>query len=505
MDALQLLGEGFVGALTLQNLMWVVIGCVLGTAVGVMPGLGSSMAVALLLPVTFSLEPTAAFIMFSGVYFGGLFGDSTMGILMNTPGQASAIASTFEGHKMALNGRAAQALATAAIGAFIGGMVSSVLVVFMAPALAAFSTSFGPAEFFALAVFAFVATSSVVTDNAIKGLSALFIGLGIATIGIDGISGAQRFTMGSPNLFDGVSLVTVTVAVLALGEVIYVACLERHIAGKGMIRPKGRPWLSRAEFREALPAWLRGTAIGLPFGVVPAGGADIPTFLAYGVEKQLDKRRSTPKFGTGAIRGLAAPESAGNATTGMAMGALLALGLPISATAAIMLAAFRQYGLQPGPLLFERAPELVWALLASFFIAMVVLLVLNLPFAMLWAKLLLIPRPFLYAGITLFCALGIYATSGKVFDLLMLLAIGVVGFLMRALDFPLAPLIIGMVLGPLAETSLRDAAMSANGDFSVLVQSPIALVMYAVLLLVLGFAVRGRIMSRRREKAAVAA
>jgi len=504
MDALQLLGEGFVGALTLQNLMWVVIGCVLGTAVGVMPGLGSSMAVALLLPVTFSLEPTAAFIMFSGVYFGGLFGDSTMGILMNTPGQASAIASTFEGHKMALNGRAAQALATAAIGAFIGGMVSSVLVVFMAPALAAFSTSFGPAEFFALAVFAFVATSSVVTDNAIKGLSALFIGLGIATIGIDGISGAQRFTMGSPNLFDGVSLVTVTVAVLALGEVIYVACLERHIAGKGMIRPKGRPWLSRAEFREALPAWLRGTAIGLPFGVVPAGGADIPTFLAYGVEKQLDKRRSTPKFGTGAIRGLAAPESAGNATTGMAMGALLALGLPISATAAIMLAAFRQYGLQPGPLLFERAPELVWALLASFFIAMVVLLVLNLPFAMLWAKLLLIPRPFLYAGITLFCALGIYATSGKVFDLLMLLAIGVVGFLMRALDFPLAPLIIGMVLGPLAETSLRDAAMSANGDFSVLVQSPIALVMYAVLLLVLGFAVRGRIVSRRREKAAVA-
>lgn len=505
MDALQLLGEGFVGALTLQNLMWVVIGCVLGTAVGVMPGLGSSMAVALLLPVTFSLEPTAAFIMFSGVYFGGLFGDSTMGILMNTPGQASAIASTFEGHKMALNGRAAQALATAAIGAFIGGMVSSVLVVFMAPALAAFSTSFGPAEFFALAVFAFVATSSVVTDNAIKGLSALFIGLGIATIGIDGISGAQRFTMGSPNLFDGVSLVTVTVAVLALGEVIYVACLERHIAGKGMIRPKGRPWLSRAEFREALPAWLRGTAIGLPFGVVPAGGADIPTFLAYGVEKQLDKRRGTPKFGTGAIRGLAAPESAGNATTGMAMGALLALGLPISATAAIMLAAFRQYGLQPGPLLFERAPELVWALLASFFIAMIVLLVLNLPFAMLWAKLLLIPRPFLYAGITLFCALGIYATSGKVFDLLMLLAIGVVGFLMRALDFPLAPLIIGMVLGPLAETSLRDAAMSANGDFSVLVQSPIALVMYAVLLLVLGFAVRGRIVSRRAEKAAVAA
>ncbi len=500
METLQLLMDGFAGALTWQNLVWVLVGCLLGTAVGVLPGLGSSMAVALLLPVTFSLEPTAAFIMFAGVYFGGLFGDSTMGILMNTPGQASAIASTFEGHKMALNGRAAQALATAAIGAFVGGFIASVVVVFLAPVLADFSTQFGPAEFFALAVFAFVATSSVVTDNAVKGIAALFIGLGIAVVGVDGVSGAPRFTMDSPNLFDGISLVTVTVAVLALGEVIYVACLERHVSNRSMIRPQGRPWLTRAELREAAPAWLRGTAIGLPFGVIPAGGSEIPTFLAYGLEKRLDARRRIPKFGTGAIRGLAAPEAAGNSTTGMAMGALLALGLPISATAAIMLAAFRQYGLQPGPLLFERAPDLVWALLASFFIAMIVLLILNLPFAMLWAKLLLIPRPYLYAGITVFCAFGIYATSGSVFDLLMLLGIGLVGFLMRALDFPLAPLIIGMVLGPLAETSLRDATMSANGDFSVLVQGPIVLVLYGLLLVVLGLAVRNRLVARRAQR-----
>ncbi|MGO3222305.1 tripartite tricarboxylate transporter permease, partial [Microbacterium gubbeenense] len=486
METLQLLGEGFAGALSLQNLMWVLIGCVLGTAVGVMPGLGSSMAVALLLPVTFALDPTAAFIMFSGVYFGGLFGDSTMGILMNTPGQASAIASTFEGHKMALDGRAAKALATAAIGAFIGGMVASVGVVFLAPVLADFSTQFGPAEFFALAVFAFAATSTVVTDDTVKGLASLFVGLGIAVVGIDSVSGAQRFTAGSPFLFDGISLVTVTVAILALGEVIYVACLERHVKGGAIVRPKGRPWLSKREFREAAPAWARGTAIGLPFGVVPAGGSEIPTFLAYGLEKRLDKRRKDPQFGKGAIRGLAAPEAAGNSTTGMAMGALLSLGLPISATAAIMLAAFQQYGLQPGPLLFDRAPDLVWSLLASFFIAMVVLLILNLPFAMLWAKLLLIPRPYLYAGITVFCAMGIYASSGSVFDLAVLLVVGIVGFLMRALDFPLAPLIIGMVLGPLAETSLRDAAMSANGDFAVLVQSPIAIGLYGVLVVVLG-------------------
>ncbi|MDQ1126768.1 putative tricarboxylic transport membrane protein [Microbacterium sp. SORGH_AS 505] len=502
MDVLTLLGEGFAGALTPANLLWVLIGCLLGTAVGVLPGLGSSMAVALLLPITFSLDPTAAFIMFAGVYFGGLFGDSTMGILMNTPGQASAIASTFEGHKMALNGRAAQALATAAIGAFIGGMVASIVVVFVAPALADFSSRFGPAEFFALAVFAFAATSSVVADSAIKGLTSLFIGLGIAVIGIDGVSGAPRFTLDSPNLFDGISLVTVTVAILALGEVIYVACLERHMKDKALIKPTGRPWLSRRELREAAPAWLRGTAIGLPFGVVPAGGSEIPTFLAYGLEKRLDKRRKNPMFGKGAIRGLAAPEAAGNSTTGMAMGALLALGLPISATAAIMLAAFRQYGLQPGPLLFDRAPDLVWALLASFFIAMVVLLILNLPFAMLWAKLLLIPRPYLYAGITLFCGLGIYATSGSTFDLVMLLAIGLLGFLMRALDFPLAPLIIGMVLGPLAETSLRDAAMSTNGDFTVLVHGPITITLYALLAAVLVFSIRSKVVARRRAKSA---
>ncbi|SIL94205.1 integral membrane protein [Mycobacteroides abscessus subsp. abscessus] len=328
MDAISLLAEGFAGALTWQNLFWVVLGCLLGTAVGVMPGLGSSMAVALLLPVTFALEPTAAFIMFSGVYFGGLFGDSTMGILMNTPGQASAIASTFEGHKMALNGRAAQALATAAIGAFIGGFVSSVAVVFLAPWLADLSASFGPAEYFALALFAFVATSSVVTDSAVKGLLSLLLGLGIAVVGVDAVTGVPRFTMDSPYLFDGISLVTVTVAVLALGEVIHCAVVDRFARAGKMVNSTGRPWLSRKEMREAAPAWARGTLIGLPFGVIPAGGADIPTFLAYGVERRLDRRRRRPQFGRGAIRGLAAPEAAGNSTTGMAMGALLALGLP---------------------------------------------------------------------------------------------------------------------------------------------------------------------------------
>lgn len=496
MESLGLLAEGFQGALTPMNLVWVLAGCLLGTAVGVLPGLGSSMAVALLLPMTFALDPTAAFIMFAGVYFGGLFGDSTMGILMNTPGQGSAIASTFEGHKMALAGRAPQALATAAIGAFIGGMTASVLVVFVAPRLAELSAAFGPEEFFALALFAFVATSSVVADSAIKGLAALVIGLAIATVGIDAMSGVERFTLGAPQIFDGISLITVTVAILALGEVFHVASRIKRERNPVQVDVTGRPFLKATELKEAAPAWARGTAIGLPFGVIPVGGSEVPTFMAYDVERRLDRRRKDPQFGKGAIRGLAAPEAAGNATTGTAMGALLALGLPVSSTAAIMLAAFQQYGLQPGPLLFERAPDLVWALLASFFVAMIVLLVLNLPFAPLWAKLLLIPKHYLYAGITVFCGLGVYATSGRIFDLLLLLGLALLGFMMRRYGVPLAPLMIGMVLGPLAESSLRDALLSADGDWSVLVSGPIPLVLYAVLVLILLITIRSKVLNR---------
>lgn len=496
MDTLGLLFDGFAHAFTPLNLLFVLIGCLLGTAVGVLPGLGSSMAVALLLPMTFALEPSAAFIMFAGVYFGGLFGDSTMAILLNTPGQASSIASTFEGHKMARAGRAPQALATAAIGAFIGGMISCIVVVFLAPALANLSAEFGPAEYFALALFAFVATSSVVADSVLKGLASLVIGLGLATIGIDSVSGAERFSFGIPQLFDGVSLITVTVAILALGEVFHVAARIRRDPTSRIMRSEGRPFLSRAEFREALPAWLRGTGIGLPFGVIPVGGADVPTFIAYSAERSLDKRRRTPKFGTGAIRGLAGPEAAGNATTGTAMGALLALGLPVSATAAIMLAAFRQYGLQPGPMLFERSPDLVWGLLASFFLAMIVLLILNLPFAQLWAKLLLIPRPYLYGGIALMCGLGVFATSASAFELVLLLGVGLIGFAMRRFDVPLAPLLIGMVLGPLAETSLRDALLSSGGDYSIFFAGPIPIAIYVLLLGAVLISIIGRLRTR---------
>ncbi|MCZ4521573.1 tripartite tricarboxylate transporter permease [Rhodococcus ruber] len=498
MESLELLMGGFAQALTPMNLLWVFIGAFLGTAVGVLPGLGSAMAVALLLPVTFTLDPTGAFIMFAGVYFGGLFGDSTMGILMNTPGGSTAIATTFEGHRMAKRGRAPQALATSAIGAFIGGLIATTLVVFFAPSLADLAVNFGPAEYFALAIFAFMAVASVVSESVTKGLAALIVGLAFAVVGIDGISGTQRFTLGVPELFDGVSIIVITVGVLALGEVFYVASRIHRTKTPETGTVTGRPFLSRSEFKEALPAWLRGTGFGVPFGVIPVGGAEVPTFMAYSAERRLDRRRTVPQFGKGAIRGVAAPEAAGNATSGTAMGALLAMGLPTSATAAIMLAAFQQYGLQPGPLLFERNADLVWALLASLFVGLVMLLILNLPFAPIWAKLLLIPRPYLYAGITVFCALGVYATSAAVTDLLLVFGIGFVGFLMRRYGFPLAPVMIGVVLGPLAETSLRNAMMSSGGDASILVASPITWVLYGVLAIVLLYTAANRVRTRTR-------
>jgi putative tricarboxylic transport membrane protein len=497
-EQLQSLLEGFGAALTPMNLVWVVVGCVLGTAVGVLPGLGSAMAVALLLPVTFSLDPVGAFIMFAGIYYGGLFGDSTTAILLNTPGNSTAIASTFEGHRMAKRGRPPQALATAAIGAFTGGLLATILVVFFAPVLADLATVFGPAEYFALAVVAFVATAAVVADSAIKGVAALAIGLALALVGVDAISGAARYTFGVPSLLDGIDIVVITVGLLALGEVLFVASRINKDPVVTAMQISGRPFLHRAEFLEALPAWVRGSAFGLPFGAIPAGGAEIPTFLAFGLERKLDRRRPDSQFGKGAIRGLAAPEAAANATAGSAMGSLLALGLPTSATAAIMLAAFQQYGMQPGPLLFTRNADLVWALLASLFIGMIVLLVINLPFAPLWAKLLLIPKPYLYAGITVFAALGVYASSASVVDLVMLVLIGLLGFTLRRFGLPLAPVLIAVILGPLAETSLRRTLAISEGDVGALFSSGLTLTLYALLLLGLVWAVMTRLRNRAR-------
>ena len=486
MDTLINLMDGLATALTPQNLVWAFLGVLLGTAVGVLPGMGSAMAVALLLPVTFRLDPTSAFILFAGVYYGGMFGGATTSILLNTPGQASSIATTYEGHKMALKGRAAQALGTAVIGSFVASLIGTLVVALFAPVMVEFALNFGPGEYFALTVFSFVAVAAVVSGSVLRGVTSLLIGLAIGLVGIDAQSGTARFDFGAASLMDGIDIVIVTVGLLALGEVLYIAARGKSAPNFAAIRT-GRPWLGRKDLRRSWKPWLRGTALGSVFGPIPGSGAEIPTFLSLGMERKLAERRERRKgekseFGEGAIEGVAGPESANNSSAAGTMVPLLGLGLPTSATAAIMLAAFQQYGLQPGPVLFERNADLVWTLLASLLIGSVMLLVINLPFAPLWARLLKLPKPYLYAGITLFSMLAVYAINTSVTHLVMLVAVAVLGLVMRTFGVPVAPALIGVVLGPIAETEFRRALAASSGDPSILVSSGISVGLYALVL-----------------------
>ncbi|MEU6645897.1 tripartite tricarboxylate transporter permease, partial [Saccharomonospora sp. NPDC046836] len=425
MDLSNLL-SGFATALTPSHLLFAAIGVLLGTAVGVLPGIGPAMAVALLLPVTYGLDPTGAFIMFAGIYFGGMFGGSTTSILLNTPGESAAVVVAIEGNKMAKSGRGAQALAAAAIGHFIGGLSGVILLVLLAPLIAGFAVNIGAPDYFAFMVLAFAATATVLGSSRIRGFASLLIGLTIGLIGLDQMTGQARLTFGSLHLADGIEVVVFAVGIFAVGEALWVAAHMRHKQDKPI--PVGRPWLSKEDLRRAWKPWLRGPLIGFPFGAIPAGGADMTTFMSYVTERRLSKRKDA--WGKGAIEGVAGPESTAMATAGGTLVTMLTLGLPTTAVAAVMLAAFQQYGIQPGPLLFERESGLVWALIASLFIGLVLLLIINVPMAPVWAKLLQIPRPYLYAGILFFASVGAYAAAGEVLDLLLLFAIGLLGFAM---------------------------------------------------------------------------
>ncbi|CAM04596.1 putative tricarboxylic transport membrane protein [Saccharopolyspora erythraea NRRL 2338] len=481
MESLNLLLEGFSTALTPMNLVWAAIGVLLGTAIGVLPGIGPAMAVALLLPVTYALEPTGAFIMFAGIYFGGMFGGSTTSILLNTPGESAAVVAAMEGNPMARKGRGAQALAAAAIGHFIGAIVGITLLTLLAPTVASLAVNIGAPDYLAIMVLAFIAVTSVLGSSRIRGIASLLIGLTIGLIGLDEMTGQQRLTFGLLHLADGVDVVIVAVGLFAIGESLWVAAHLRRTSGQAI--PVGRPWLGAEDVKRSWKPWLRGPLIGFPFGAIPAGGAEIPTFLSYVTEKRLSKRRD--EFGKGAIEGVAGPEATASASAAGTMVSMLTLGLPTTAVAAVMLAAFQQYGIQPGPLLFERESELVWALIASMFIGSVLLLVLNLPLAPLWAKLLQIPRPYLYAGILFFASVGAYAVGGESLDLLLLFVIGLIGFAMRRYGLPVLPAIIAVILGPSAEQQMRRALQISDGDLTGLVNTPFSVTVYGVVVLIL--------------------
>ncbi|MEW9551528.1 tripartite tricarboxylate transporter permease [Nonomuraea sp. NPDC050783] len=483
MTSLHLLLDGFAAALTPVNLLYALAGVTLGTLVGVLPGIGPAMTVALLLPITFTVPPASAFIMFAGIYYGGMYGGSTTSILLNTPGESSSMITALEGNKMARRGRAAQALATAAIGSFVAGTIATALLVVAAPAVVAFAISFGPEDYFALAILAFTAVSSVLSRSVVRGLASLGLGLVIGLVGIDQQTGQARLTLGIPQLLDGIDVVIVAVGLFALGEALYVASRLRHAPPS--VVPVGRAWMGRADWRRSWLPWLRGTALGFPFGALPGGGAEIPTFLSYAAERRLARGVAREEYGKGAIEGVAGPEAANNASAAGTLVPLLTLGLPTSATAAIMLAAFQQYGLQPGPQLFDHDPALVWGMIASLFVGNTMLLVLNLPLAPLWARVLRVPRPYLYAGIVLFAALGVYALNGSAVDLFVLYVLGLLGYAMRRFGLPVAPAVIGMILGPMAEIQLRRALAIGAGDVTVLVRSPVAATLLALAALAL--------------------
>ncbi|MDO5289181.1 MAG: tripartite tricarboxylate transporter permease [Pseudomonadota bacterium] len=493
-DTLSLLLQGFATAITLTNLLWALFGCALGTAVGVLPGIGPATAVAMLLPITAQVDITASMIFFAGIYYGAMYGGSTASILLNTPGETASMVTAMEGNKMAKHGRAGAALATAAIGSFVAGTIATVVVTLFAPVVADYAVKLGPPEYFLLMVLAFTTVSAVLGKSTVRGLAALFIGLAVGLIGMDQISGQMRYTGGKAEFMDGIEIVLVAVGLFAVAEVLHAALFEGKLVETQ--NRFSRVHMSRRDWRRSLPAWLRGTAIGAPFGCVPAGGTEIPTFLSYATEKKLARPEDKAEFGTtGAIEGVAGPEAANNATVTTALIPLLTLGIPTSNTTAILLGAFQNYGIQPGPQLFATSAALVWALIASLYIGNLMLLVLNLPMVGLWVKLLRIPKPQLYAGILIFATVGAYGMRQSAFDVFLLYVIGVIGLLMRRFDFPTAPVVVGMILGPLAEAQLRNAISIGEGKWSVFIDRPVSIFLLIVIVTVL---VLPRVLKRRR-------
>lgn len=482
MDIWNQLLAGFATAASPINLLWAFVGCALGTAIGVLPGLGPAVTVAMLLPITAQVEPTASMIFFAGIYYGAMYGGSTTSILLNTPGETGTMVTALEGFKMAKNGRAGAALATSAIGSFVAGTIATVLVTVFAPYIAEHAVKLGPPEYFMLMLLAFTTVSAVLGKSTLRGLTALFVGLAVGCVGIDQITAQVRYTGGIPEFMDGIEVVLMAVGLFAVGECLYTALYEGRT--QASMNRMGSVHMTRSEWRRSWPAWLRGTFIGFPFGTVPAGGSEIPTFLSYGVERKLSKHKE--EFGTtGAIEGVAGPEAANNSAVTATLVPLLTLGIPTSVTAAILLSALQGYGINAGPQLFQTSSALVWALIASLYIGNVMLLVLNLPLVGLWVKLLKIPRAPLYAGILIFATIGVYGMRQSAFDLWLMLGVGLLGVLMRRFDFPTAPVIVGMILGPLAEAQMRNALSIGEGKWSVFVERPMSATLLAIVVAVL--------------------
>jgi putative tricarboxylic transport membrane protein len=487
-DTLHYLMAGLAAALTWQNLLFALAGCVLGTLVGVLPGVGPAAGTAILIPLSFGLDPTGALIMLSAIYYGAMYGGTITSVLINVPGEAASLVTCIDGHEMAKQGRAGAALGVAAIGSFVGGTISTVALVAVAPPLARVALSFGPPEFFALTLAGLGLVTSLSGRSLTAGLAMAVLGLLFAMIGIDPVRGAPRFTFGITSLYDGVGFVPVAMGLFGVAEVLVAlgSPAQQVIASRlSTLLP------SRAEWPGSLRAIVRGTGIGFFLGLIPGVGAIIPTFVSYAVEKRLSK---TPeRFGRGAIEGVAGPETANNAYANAAMIPLLTLGIPSSPAIAVLMGAFNINGLAPGPFLFQQRPDLVWAVIASFFLGNALLLVLNLPLVGAWAQFLRLPYPYVCVGTLLFCMVGAYSLQQNVFDVGVMIACGIIGYGMRRVGLPIAPLVLGLILGPIIERSLRTSLEMSGGDFSIFYTRPLCLaLLIAAAVILLGSALQGR-------------
>ncbi|MFN7120883.1 MAG: tripartite tricarboxylate transporter permease [Hydrogenophaga sp.] len=498
MELFDNLALGFSVAFTLQNLIYAFVGCLLGTLIGVLPGIGPLATIAMLLPVTYGLEPVAALIMLAGIYYGAQYGGSTTAILVNLPGESSSVVTVIDGYQMARKGRAGPALAAAGLGSFFAGCVGTLVLAAFAPPLTEVALSFGPSEYFALMVLGLIGAVVLASGSLLKALAMIVLGLLIGLVGTDVNSGVARFSFDIPELTDGINFVVIAMGIFGYGEII--SNLSQDESERQVFTGKVHGLMpTKEDFKRMLPAVLRGTALGSVLGILPGGGALLSSFAAYTIEKKTKLKPGEVPFGQGNIRGVAAPESANNAGSQTSFIPLLTLGIPPNAVMALMVGAMTIHNIQPGPQVMTSNPELFWGLIASMWIGNLMLVVLNLPLIGVWVKLLSVPYRWLFPAILLFCAIGVYSTNNNSFDIWMVAVFGLIGYSFIKLGCEPAPLLLGLILGPMMEEYLRRALLISRGDWSVFVTRPISASLLAAALLLLAIVLLPAIKKKREE------
>ncbi|MFL6797023.1 MAG: tripartite tricarboxylate transporter permease [Xanthobacteraceae bacterium] len=496
MELIDNLATGFNVALTLPNLFFALVGAMVGTLIGVLPGIGPIATIAMLLPLTFHLEPTSGLIMLAGIFYGAQYGGSTTAILVNLPGETSSVVTCIDGHQMARQGRAGAALAVAALASFFAGCVATALIATLAPPLARIGQSFGAPEYFSLMVLGLIAAVVLAHGSVIKAIAMIILGLLIGLVGTDGNTGGTRFTFGITELTDGIDVATLAIGLFGIGEIITNLARpqdERSV----MPQTISRLWPTREDFDRSWPAVLRGTALGSVLGVLPGGGATLSSFAAYALEKKTT--RNPRSFGHGAVEGVAAPEAANNAGAQTSFIPMLTLGIPGNAVMALMIGALTIHGIQPGPQIMSERPQMFWGMIASMWIGNLMLVIINLPLIGMWVQLLKVPYRFLYLAILLFCGIGVYTVGNSAAAVLMAAFFGLVGYVFTRLECEPAPLILGFVLGPLMEENLRRAMRISGGDPMIFAQRPISLGLLIAALLLCAVVALPAIRSKREE------